>query len=147
VVFANGSALPGVGVALLMPLVMALAGAPIADRRLRNAANVTLRLMAAFGVLGARLIDLETNEGVESMPSVVSAGRYTLAVVQHDGGATDEGSTGVDQVCAILPGVMIARSLRHDRGLEQPDIDVLDSSRVLINGEPYTLRPLVPPLC
>jgi hypothetical protein len=147
IIFGNGSTMPGLAIALLMPLVMAIAGPPFPDRRLRVAAGIALWLIAIVGMLGATAILFWENSGAYKLRRTVSTGRYTLAVVTRDFGAMDEGSTDIDQVCRIVPGVMLASHLRHTAGIDTPNITFLARDRVMIDGWIYDLRPVLWPVC
>jgi hypothetical protein len=137
-----------IGVAFSMPLLMALAGVPIARRWLRYAVTAVLWPIAAISLLIAAVsFCIATATRSLDSATVVPAGRYTLALFASDWGAMDEGLVTVDQVCRIVPGVMLSRDVSYSRGLDTPEIDVLDRDHVRIDGATVSLRPLLWPFC
>jgi hypothetical protein len=136
------------GIGYCMPLVMALAGVPIAIQWLRWALNGLLWPIAAIGtLLGAVFFLLAASTHWNCMPATVSTGHYTLAVFVFDMSAFDSGDVEVDQVCRVGPGVMYARSVWHASGTEVPHIDVDAQDRVRVAGDVVQLHPLIWRLC
>jgi hypothetical protein len=137
-----------IGIAFCMPFVMAVAGVPIARRWLRFALTALLLPVAAIGLpLAALSFVMATMTARFDAPTIVPAGRYTLALFTSDFGAMDSGTVIVDQVCRVAPGLMLSRTVSASRGLEIPQIVVLDRDHIRINGRPFALRPLIWPLC
>jgi len=140
-----------IGIAFCMPLVMAIVGVPIARRWVRYALTALLWPVAAISLLVAVFIlamdaPSAINPRFDGL-TIVPAGRYTLAIFISDFGAMDPGSVTVDQVCRVVPGLMLARMVPESRGVESPEIVVLDRDHIRINGQPVALRPIIWPLC
>jgi hypothetical protein len=137
-----------IGIAFCMPLVMAIAGVPIARRWLRYALTALLLPVAAIGLpLAALSFVMATMTTRFDAPTILPAGRYTLALFTSDYGAMDSGAVIVDQVCRVVPGLVLSRVVSESRGLESPEIVVLDRDHIRINGRPVALRPIIWPLC
>lgn len=132
---------------LAMPLVAAFAGVPILHRRIR------ITVAALLWIVGVLLVGLEGvlslgffMVAAEDPPTLISTGRYTLAADQFLG-IGSEGGGNVDQVCRLLPGLMLARSV-YDRG-SGPDIvvHVETADRVRIDDSLVVLRSFGWPIC
>jgi hypothetical protein len=137
-----------IGIAFCMPLVMAIAGVPIARRWVRYALTALLWPVAAISLLVALFtFFMATMHARLNASTIASAGRYTLALYTSDFGAMDSGAVIVDQVCRVVPGLMLSRMVSESRGLEMPEIVVLDRDHIRINGQPVALRPIIWPLC
>jgi hypothetical protein len=137
-----------IGIAFCMPLVMAIAGVPIARRWVRYALTALLWPVAAISLPVALVtFFMATMQARLNAPTIVPAGRYTLALFTSDFGAMDSGMVIVDQVCRVVPGLMLSRMVSYSRGIEIPQIDVLGRDHIRINGQPFALRPLIWPLC
>ena len=132
---------------LLMPLCAAIAGAPIAHRSLRIGVTTILWVVAALllvvQVVTARAV-ASTTGGIPA--ASISTGRYELAVYQFRGVTTDGGGA-VDQLCRLLPGLMLTREV-YARG-SGPDVVVRveTADRVRIDESEVPLRPLGRPVC
>jgi hypothetical protein len=126
-----------IGIALVMPLVMALVGPPIARHRRRVVATLALWiaglacLPAALFFLAEPCVNLSFSQ---TSTTFVSTGRYTVAVYQFEGFSGEEWGD-VDQVCRIAPGFVFSRRL-YERGGE-----------VQVDAGALTVRPLVWPFC
>jgi hypothetical protein len=135
-------------IASLMPSVMLVTGVPIARRWLRYAVTALLVPIAGLGLLIVVCATLFLAiQPPEVTPTIMSAGRHTLAVSVFISGAMPTGAVGIDQVCRITPGIMYTRHLWTSRGTEIPGIDVVDRDHVRINGDVMVLHPLIWPLC
>jgi hypothetical protein len=132
---------------LLMPLGAAIAGAPFARRPLR------IGVATILWVLGVVLVTLQvvtarpvarTAGGIPA--TSISTGRYELAVYQFHG-VTSEGGGAVDQVCRLLPGLVLTRQLYARASGPDVMVHVEAAGRVRIDESEVSLRPLGWPTC
>jgi hypothetical protein len=132
---------------LLMPLGAAIAGVPIARRSVRIGVATILWVLGvvllALQVVTARPV-ARTAGGIPA--TAISTGKYELAVYQFHG-VTSEGGGAVDQLCHLLPGLVLTRQLYARANRPDVMVHVETADRVRIDESEVSLRPLGWPTC
>ena len=141
-----------IGIALLMPLIMAIARPPVAAKR--RAVHITvvtvLWLCATATMLGALICfvgALVNFTGGPAPDQMTSTGRYTVAVREYGGVTPETDFVEVYQVCQIAPGLVLSKLIDSRTGYYDGTVRVLDQAHVQLEAETLALLPLAWPLC